>query len=74
MKPTQKQTEPIEEVYKLVSGSPAIDAVSVAAKGGVPETDQEQRMRLMSPKDLLCRDVEEAYSNLFQSLAVILRR
>lgn len=64
----------MEEAYKLVSGSPAIDAVSVAAKGGVPETDQEQRFRTQSAKDAMCMEIDEAYANLFQALSVIARK
>lgn len=66
-----KQTDIIEKTYKLLDGKPAIDAVSVAAKGGVPESDAEQRMRLGS-KDM-CTDIQQAYSNLFESLAIIMR-
>lgn len=72
-------TEPMDEAYKLLGGDPAGDAVSVAAKGGVPETDDEQRMRTMGKTDKtevtaqMCTDIEDAYAKLFEGLAGIMR-
>lgn len=81
--PTQTDTDPMEQAYKLLGGDPAGDAVSVAAKGGKPESDDEQRFRTQAPKDqvadeddeLECGpdDVQRAYAQLFESLATILR-
>ena len=63
-----------------LDGSPAPDAVSKVAMGGQPETDDEHRdeyqdesvARLMGKKEHpdIC-SIEDAYSMLFQSLAII---
>lgn len=63
----------MEEAYKLISGDPAQDAVSVAAKGGKPETDKEQRMRTLAKPQDMCADINEAYAMLFEGLAGIIR-
>lgn len=36
--------QPIDEAYKMVSGEPSMTAVSDAAQGKKPTTDDEQRM------------------------------
>ena len=66
-----KDLTPMEEAYKLLEGQPAIDAVSKAAKGEIPETDKEQRMRLQGKE--IRTSIEEAYANLFESLSMIIR-
>lgn len=79
MKPIkQTDTDPMEQAYKELDGSPAGDAVSKAAKGEHPQTDFEaqedhhdemvQRMEGVTSDDL-----ENAYSKLFEALAVITR-
>lgn len=63
---------PMDEAYKLLTGDPSIKAVSQAAKGEVPLSDKEQRMADYEV-DGKCVDIGEAYANLFESLAVILK-
>ena len=45
-----KETEPMEEAYKMLGGTPSATAVSDAAKGDKPLTDDEQRMK-EAPED-----------------------
>lgn len=70
---TKKQTDPMEEAYKLISGDPSQTAVSDAAKGEPPLTDKQQRMRESSKTQDLCNDINEAYAMLFEGLAGIMR-
>jgi hypothetical protein len=77
----QKDTNPMEEAYKLLDGSPAADAVSKAAKGESPESDNEQREEAMEEKserlydgtDVEACDLQDAYAMLFQGLAAIMK-
>jgi hypothetical protein len=62
----------MDEAYKLMSGDPAIDAVSEAAKGNVPLTDKEGRVKHFNASQK-CVDINDAYATLFESLSVILR-
>lgn len=70
----------LNEAYKQMGGDPAIDAVSIAAKGGRPETDDQQRMRLGTEAAVKAgvrcdpQDIENAYAMLFEALAVIMRK
>ncbi len=72
MKLKQKDTDPMDEAYKMVTGDPSLTAVSDAAKGKVPLSDDEQRMKDYKT-DERCLDIDEAYAMLFESLSVILR-
>lgn len=64
----------MDEAYKLISGEPSITAVSDAAKGDKPLTDEQQRMKDYARKnDSMCADIDDAYAMLFESLAVIMR-
>lgn len=64
-------TDPMDEAYKLLDGEPAQDAVSQAAKGNVPLSDNEYRMKNAQP-DPLCTDINDAYAMLFSALSVIM--
>lgn len=74
MKLPQKQTntDPMEEAYKQLDGEPGMTAVSDAAKGMQPLNDMQQRQRDFKPQDM-CDDIDHAYAQLFESLAVIIR-
>lgn len=76
MKPDKKTntTDPMEEAYKQLDGDPAKDAVSKAAKGEQPQTDDEQRMDEAPADPTQCSEIEEAYARLFESLAIIMRK
>lgn len=87
MKPKQKDLNPIDEAYKMVSGDPGIDAVSKAAMGETPMSDEESRVddfnKKQDPKAAIkstpgvpkvsCDDIDEAYAKLFEGLAAIMR-
>lgn len=66
------QLEPMDEAYKLLTGDPSIKAVSQAAKGEIPLSDKEQRMKDFEQDDK-CVDINDAYATLFESLAIILK-
>jgi len=63
---------PMDEAYKLLTGDPSIKAVSQAAKGEVPLSDKEQRMKDYET-DEKCQDINQAYAMLFESLAMIIK-
>lgn len=65
-------TEPMEEAYKMVGGDPSMTAVSDAAKGEMPLSDKQKRMKDYELQQG-CMDINEAYAMLFESLAVILK-
>lgn len=73
----------MEEAYKMISGDPAIDAVSKAAMGDVPQTDKEKRMADFEQKTAnygnqageneATNCIDEAYAMLFEALAMLAR-
>lgn len=76
MKP-KKDTQPMEEAYKQLDGKPAIDAVSQAAMGKQPLTDEESRVedfnRQYKDNGICADDIEEAYAKIFEGLAMVAR-
>lgn len=75
----KKQTDPMEEAYKMLDGEPAGDAVSKAAKGEEPESDFEAREdnedKMVSRfQGKVGAEIEEAYAMLFESLSIIMRK
>jgi len=94
---TKKETEPMEEAYKMLDGTPSATGVSDAAKGEHPKKDEvdfrekteEKNERLYDQmehdsegnekdpadkpegQDKKCSDINEAYSMLFEALAII---
>lgn len=71
----------MEEAYKMLSGAPAGDGVSRAAKGQMPEQDLQEREDFQEEKvarqfgepKMNSSDLEKAYAMLFESLAMITR-
>ncbi len=55
----------VSEMYKLLTGTPAIDAVSRASMGELPLTDQQYRMA-HAPFDPT--QIDMAYMLLFKAL------
>ena len=72
MKTQHNQLEPMDEAYKMLTGDPSMTAVSQAAKGEVPLSDKEQRIKDFN-QDNKCIDINDAYASLFESLAIILK-
>lgn len=72
MKQPKQNTDPMEEAYKQLDGEPGMTATSDAAKGIPPLNDMQQRERDFKPQDMV-GDIDQAYANLFESLAIILR-
>jgi hypothetical protein len=72
MKITKNDINPMDEAYKLLTGDPSIKAVSQAAKGEIPLSDDEQRMKDYET-DEKCQDINQAYAMLFESLAMIIK-
>lgn len=81
-------TEPMDEAYKMLSGSPSSTGVSDAAKGVMPqsaaeevdENNTQKTQRVMGQADdettepaNYCDDINAAYAMLFESLAVIMK-
>jgi len=76
-KPTNNQTnDPMEEAYKQLDGSPSATGVSDAARGIQPENDDESFRENTEQKNKQlygCDDIDQAYANLFQAVADIMR-
>lgn len=80
MKP-KTDTNPMDDAYKSLDGSPSATGVSDAAKGNQPANDNEQfrddtnehNDRLYGGGDAKCMDINQAYAMLFESLAVIMK-
>jgi hypothetical protein len=96
----QKDTEPMDEAYKMLDGSPSATGVSDAAKGKHPAKDdvqyredtEDMNDRLYKKmehdeeggekdpsedsykQDGKCTDIDEAYSMLFEALAIIMKK
>lgn len=75
----EKQTDEMEEAYKQLDGEPAGDAVSKAAKGEQPQTDQEHEEEFDDEQvarfqGKTCQDIEDAYAQLFEALAFIAKK
>lgn len=74
-------TDPMDEAYRLLDGKPSATGVSDAAKGLAPKNDNEDfrdneeayNDRLYGGNKQACRDIDEAYAMLFESLAIIMR-
>ena len=80
----KEKTDDIDEAYKHLTGDPGMTAVSDAAMGKKPLTDDQQRMaeaheeddeheegEMPSHTDPKCMDINEAYALLFEGLAAV---
>lgn len=91
MKPKQKDdrdSNPMDEAYKLLEGTPSATGVSDAAQGLAPKNDDEdfrdkteeineRRIGTDTPKEESVERpsqcLDDAYAMLFESLAVIMK-
>ena len=77
----EKEEKPEENELQKLTGTHSPTAVSDVAKGGKAETLDEHNevyntewiARLHGKEDTGCKDINEAYAQLFESLSIIAR-